>query len=131
MDVRAVAMNSNFNFLPGVIWMKRVIVIGCVFTLICAAAFGQKSKPQKLSAKQIAAGAAIFARNCSPCHGAHMADPEGAFDLRTHSRFVSSVTNGKNSMPPWGGLLKPEEIEDLWAYVVSGEKGNEENSKAK
>ena len=116
--------------------MKRVIVIGCVFTLICAAAFGQKSKPQKLSAKQIAAGAAIFARNCSPCHGAHMADPEGAFDLRTfphdqHSRFVSSVTNGKNSMPPWGGLLKPEEIEDLWAYVVSGEKGNEENSKAK
>ncbi len=65
-----------------------------------------------------------------------MADPQGAFDLRTfphdqHSRFVSSVTNGKNSMPPWGGLLKPVEIEDLWAYVVAGEKGNAENSKPK
>jgi len=25
-------------------------------------------------------------------------------------------------MPPWAGLLKPEEIEALWAYVVAGEK---------
>jgi hypothetical protein len=65
-----------------------------------------------------------------------MADPQGAFDLRTfphdqHSRFVSSVTNGKNSMPPWGGLLKPGEIGDLWAYVVAGEKGDTDNSKSK
>jgi mono/diheme cytochrome c family protein len=116
--------------------MNRAIAIGCVFAFVCATALAQKSRPRKFSAKQVTAGAAIFARNCSPCHGAHMADPEGAFDLRTfpheqHSRFVSSVTNGKNSMPPWGGLLKPEEIEDLWTYVVAGEKGNEENSKAK
>ena len=56
-----------------------------------------------------------------------MKNPEGAFDLMTFpkdnpSRFRNSVTNGKNSMPPWGGLLKPEEIEALWAYVVAGEK---------
>jgi mono/diheme cytochrome c family protein len=136
MDVRAGTISTVFNFLLGVNWMKRVIAIGCVFAFVCAAASAQKSRPHKFSAKQITAGAAIFARNCSPCHGAHMADPQGAFDLRTfphdqHSRFVSSVTNGKNSMPPWGGLLKPEEIEDLWAYVVAGEKGIEENSKAK
>ena len=116
--------------------MKRAIAIGCVFAFVCATAWAQKSRPRNFSARQITTGAAIFARNCSPCHGAHMADPQGAFDLRTfphdqHSRFVSSVTNGKNSMPPWGGLLKPEEIEDLWAYVVAGEKGTEENSKAK
>ena len=116
--------------------MNRVIVLGIVFAIVCATALAQKSKPQKFSAKQITAGAAIYARNCSPCHGAHMADPQGAFDLRTfphdqHSRFVNSVTNGKNSMPPWGGLLKAEEIEDLWAYVVAGEKGDAENSKAK
>jgi len=30
------------------------------------------------------------------------------------------VTRGKNQMPPWGGLLKPEEVEALWAYVVAG-----------
>jgi mono/diheme cytochrome c family protein len=24
-------------------------------------------------------------------------------------------------MPPWGDLLKPDEIEALWAYVTAGE----------
>ncbi len=72
-------------------------------------------------------GAGIFSQNCSACHGAHMADPQGAFDLRTFphdqkSRFVNSVTKGKNSMPPWGDLLKCDDVEALWAYVVAGEK---------
>jgi mono/diheme cytochrome c family protein len=79
-----------------------------------------------LAPKQIAAGAKIFARNCSPCHGAQMRDPESAFDLRkfprdAHDRFVSSVTHGKNQMPPWGDLLKTDEIEALWADVVAGD----------
>src|SRR5262249_13742890 len=82
---------------------------------------------QDVSPEQIATGARIFARNCSPCHGPHMRDPESAFDLRkfphdAHDRFVSSVTHGKNQMPPWGDLLKAEEIEALWSYVVAGEK---------
>ena len=116
--------------------MKRMIAVAWALVFLCATVSAQKSPHQKFPAKRISAGATIFARNCSPCHGAHMADPEGAFDLRTfphdqHSRFVNSVTNGKNSMPPWGGLLKPEEIEELWAYVVAGEKGNGENSKTK
>ena len=116
--------------------MKRMIAVGWALAFACTTASAQKSPSHKFSAKQISAGAAIFARNCSPCHGAHMADPEGAFDLRTfphdqHSRFVNSVTNGKNSMPPWGGLLKPEEIEELWAYVVAGEKANANSSTAK
>ena len=38
------------------------------------------------------------------------------------NRFVNSVAKGKNNMPPWGDLFKPEEIEALWAYVVAGEK---------
>ena len=116
--------------------MKLKFAIGLALAFACATASAQKSPHQKFSAKQISAGAAIFARNCSPCHGAHMAEPEGAFDLRTfphdqHSRFVNSVTNGKNSMPPRGGLLKPAEIEDLWAYVVAGEKANAKSSETK
>ncbi len=78
-------------------------------------------------AARIKAGAAIYSRNCSPCHGSRMQNPEAAFDLRTfppgeHERFVSSVTNGKNQMPPWGDLLDKEDIESLWAYVMAGER---------
>jgi mono/diheme cytochrome c family protein len=77
--------------------------------------------------EQIKTGADIFARNCSPCHGSRMREPQGAFDLRefphdAHERFVSSVTRGKNQMPPWGDLLKPADVEALWAYVVAGER---------
>jgi mono/diheme cytochrome c family protein len=32
------------------------------------------------------------------------------------------VTQGKNSMPPWGDLFKPDDIDALWAYVMAGEK---------
>jgi mono/diheme cytochrome c family protein len=79
-------------------------------------------------ARQVALGAEIYSRNCSACHGARMLDPQGAFDLRKfpreeRERFVNSVTKGKNQMPPWGDLLKPEEIEALWLYVISGERG--------
>jgi mono/diheme cytochrome c family protein len=95
-------------------------VFGAALALACCSAFAQD--PQR-----IALGAEIYSRNCSPCHGARMLDPQGAFDLRKfprgeRSRFIESVTKGKNQMPPWGGLLKPEEIEALWLYVIDGER---------
>jgi mono/diheme cytochrome c family protein len=113
--------------------MKRAIAVGWALALACLMVRAQTSRPRKFTPKQIRTGRAIFDRNCSPCHGAHMADPQGAFDLRTfphdqHSRFVNSVTKGKNSMPAWGDLLKPVEIEALWAYVVAGEKGDTTNA---
>jgi mono/diheme cytochrome c family protein len=77
--------------------------------------------------EQIARGAAIYERNCSPCHGPRLLGEESAFDLRKfprdqRERFVNSVTRGKNAMPPWGDLLKPDDIDALWAYVMSGGK---------
>ena len=119
--------------------MKSFLLSGCVVLFSCVAVSAQTApaeKTQKFPAKQIHAGAELFARNCSPCHGPHMADPQGAFDLRTfphdqHSRFVNSVTNGKNIMPAWGGVLKPEDIEALWAYVVAGESNQTSDAKTK
>jgi mono/diheme cytochrome c family protein len=32
------------------------------------------------------------------------------------------VTYGVRAMPPWGDILKPDDIEALWAYVVAGER---------
>ncbi len=93
-------------------------------SLWCIAAAAQD---QNFTAEQLRAGAEIFERNCAPCHGPRMRDPESAFDLRKfprnqHERFVSSVTRGKNQMPPWGDMLKVDEIEALWAYVTTGER---------
>ena len=45
--------------------------------LVCGAAAAQAPQPE-----QIQRGAAVYERNCSPCHGARMQDPQGAFDLR-------------------------------------------------
>ena len=92
--------------------------------LWCTAAAAQD---QSFPPEQIKAGADIFERNCSPCHGPRMRDPESAFDLRKfphnqHERFINSVTRGKNQMPPWGDMLKADEIEALWAYVMMGER---------
>src|SRR5579871_1801425 len=100
------------------------IGLAAAVALWCASVAAEE---QKFPPQQIAAGADIFARNCSPCHGPRMQDPESAFDLRTfppgeHDRFVRSVTSGKNQMPAWGDLLKSGDIEALWAYVTAGEK---------
>ena len=96
-----------------------------VATLAVAAAlaYGQLAAQ---TPEQLKAGAEIYARNCSPCHGARMLDPQGASDLRKfprdqRERFVNSVTRGKNQMPAWGDLLKPEQVEALWAYVAGAE----------
>ena len=95
--------------------------------LACAPSAAQSPRAQNSATEQLKTGAEIYARNCSPCHGARMLDPQGASDLRKfpqgeRERFINSVTRGKNQMPPWGDLLKPEEVEALWAYVAAGGK---------
>src|SRR5438477_10608808 len=102
--------------------MKRIVA---TLAMACVPAMAQQAEP--FTPQQLKTGAESYARNCSPCHGARMLDPQGASDLRKfprgeRERFVNSVTRGKNQMPPWGDLLKAEEIEALWAYVVAGEK---------
>ena len=107
--------------------MTAAKIMAFTFALACAAAPAQNSAGQEFVPEQIKKGSAIFAQNCAPCHGARMADPNAAFDLRKFpqdqkSRFVTSITKGKNIMPPWGDLFTPEEIDALWAYVMAGEK---------
>ena len=71
-------------------------------------------------------GRRLYKDLCQKCHGVDMVSPGGSFfDLRTFPpddklRFVESVTHGKRAMPAWGGVLKPAEVDLLWAYVSSG-----------
>jgi mono/diheme cytochrome c family protein len=95
------------------------------FAGITTAAFGAEQFPPA----QIKRGAEIYAANCATCHGNRMKDPPWAIDLATfprdeRARFLDSVTNGVRNMPPWGDVLKPEDIAALWSYLVAGENGN-------
>ena len=89
-------------------------------------AAGSAQAQETFAPGQIKRGAATFTTHCVPCHGERMSNPE-LFNLREfpqdqRSRFINSVSDGKNAMPPWRGQLKPEEIDALWAYVATGEK---------
>jgi mono/diheme cytochrome c family protein len=70
------------------------------------------------------AGRKVYVYSCQRCHGIRLASMGIGFDLRTFpkddkARFVESVTNGKRAMPAWKGIVKPEEIEAIWAYIGS------------
>ena len=102
--------------------MKGILFTALVFA--SAGGFAQES----FDPKQIAKGSELFATHCSTCHGNRMSKPEWApVDLRKfpkedHNRFVDTVTYGVRNMPPWDDVLKPDDIEALWAYVQAGEK---------
>lgn len=92
---------------------------GFALALVCASAMAQDNEAA------VKRGSQIYAKNCATCHGPRLADPPWAIDLREfpkseRARFVDSVTYGKNNMPPWGDVLKPDEIAALWAYVLTG-----------
>lgn len=74
---------------------------------------------------EIEEGAALYEQMCKHCHGPNMVNPGTvSFDLSKFprnqiDRFYTSVRQGKDKMPPMGDLLKPFELDQLWAYVSS------------
>jgi mono/diheme cytochrome c family protein len=105
--------------------LSRAIVPGLL--LACANAVAQNPGVKPFTLEQIRKGAAVYVSHCESCHGVRMIGPPWAIDLNTFprdnpARFVDSVTYGVRGMPPWGDVIKPDEIEALWAYVVAGEK---------
>jgi len=104
-------------------------VFAAALMWVCASGKAQDPAGKTFPPEQIKKGAALYAGNCESCHGVRMIGPPWAIDLATFprdnpARFVDSVTNGKNTMPPWGDVLKPDDIQALWAYVVAGEPKN-------
>ena len=67
-------------------------------------------------------GAKTYDTNCAPCHGDKLVSSGIAFDLKRlredeRPRFDNSVTNGKNAMPSWRGIIKEKDLDALWAYI--------------
>jgi len=69
-------------------------------------------------------GKRVYTSLCARCHGLNLVSNGIGFDLRqfpqgAEERFRTSVTKGLRAMPAWEGVLKPGELEALWAYVGS------------
>ena len=84
----------------------------------------QVASAQEAGSDQVEAGRKIYVSACQRCHGINLAANGIGFDLRTLSqhdkeRFLRSVTNGLRAMPAWGGTLKPEQMDLIWAYIGS------------
>jgi mono/diheme cytochrome c family protein len=102
---------------------RLVARLAVALGLAASAAMAQEAFPDA----QVKRGADLYESNCAACHGLRMRGADWAPDLRTfpktqRARFVDVVVHGKAAMPPWGDVLKADEIESLWAYLVAGEK---------
>ena len=108
------------------------IILAALLLAFTAATRGQDEGAKNYSPQQIKAGSIIYAENCSTCHGRRLANPDDAPDLRKfprneRARFLTTVSKGKESkgrkkMENFDDLITTEEIENVWAYVVAGEK---------
>ena len=105
------------------------VAAACAALVACVGAAVAQDAAEKFPPEQVKKGAGLYAANCESCHGVRMLGPQWGIDLATFPRdnarrFVESVANGTKAMPPWGDVLKPDEIQALWAYVVAGEPKN-------
>jgi len=103
-----------------------VVAAASLFSLSLPARAQSAPEEPPPSKAEFEKGSDVFRHICSHCHGPRMANPgNGSFDLRKfphdeRARFFNSVSNGKNAMPPWKDILRPGEIEAVWAYVRTG-----------
>src|SRR5580698_3947392 len=78
------------------------------------------------SAADIAAGAGLFARNCSGCHAnaerAPVPDLRRSGMIRTAEGFQAVVRGGAlqmRGMPSWDDLLSESQVEQIRAHLVA------------
>lgn len=73
----------------------------------------------------VARGASIYEKNCSTCHMPGGEGVPGAFPALKGSKIVNGdikaqlnlVMNGKNAMPAFGKVLKPDELAEVITYT--------------
>jgi mono/diheme cytochrome c family protein len=102
--------------------MSRALSAALALSAVSSLAMAQGAPDRKAAEK----GYQLYETNCLTCHGPDMINPGTvSYDLRKFPadqkpRFVNSVTNGKGQgMPAWRGIISADEVEQLWAYVMT------------
>jgi cytochrome c55X len=77
------------------------------------------------SAQDAAAiGEEVYEQHCQSCHGEKLRSAGAIPDLRDlgandREKFDKIVMDGRGQMPAWQGIVSPQELDQLWAYVRS------------
>ena len=101
--------------------LLSIVVLAIIFVVVAL-------QPSAL-ATNIASGRGVFQSNCAACHigGKNSVNKNKTLsksDLEKYGMFdtdkiIYQVTNGKNQMPAFNARLKPQQIEDVAAYVMA------------
>lgn len=81
------------------------------------------SPPQsKIETAEVARGSEIYFSTCMPCHGnAGQGGPGGGMpftDALTVDSIATILRTGRNTMPEFGSVYTPEEIEGIAHFVM-------------
>ncbi|MER3492065.1 MAG: cytochrome C6 [Mastigocladus sp. ERB_26_2] len=109
--------------------MKKILLVLLLGITIFTFAFNRPAL-----AADAANGAKVFSANCAACHagGKNLVQANKSlnksdlekYGMNSAEAIIAQVTNGKNAMPAFKARLKPEQIEDVAAYVLGeAEKG--------
>jgi len=106
----------------GLLLLCKCASIALALNLVVASNATAQQRAVAQDEAKIAAGEKVYAMYCATCHGDNLVNTGQTFDLRRlradeRLRFESSVHNGKNQMPPWRGVLRDEQIDELWYYI--------------
>lgn len=89
-----------------------------------------ETEPAQAARGDPEAGKGVFAsEGCGGCHVLEAAGSSGeigpSLDATTldHEAIVEQVTNGGGGMPPFGGQLSEQQIQDVAAFVVEAAQG--------
>ena len=77
-----------------------------------------------LAQDRVQAGEEVYEEHCATCHGAKLRSTGAIPDLKQQkadgrARFDQMVMAGRGQMPAWQGIIGPDELDQLWAYVRS------------
>ena len=104
-----------------------------------AGASGEQLAALTRDAAAVAVGKDVFAKNCAACHrldGGGQIGPNLADDAWLHGGTIDDiqrvVRDGvlEKGMPPWGKVLKPDQLDAVTAYVFTLRGTNPPDPKA-
>ncbi len=72
------------------------------------------------------AGAVLYGKHCSTCHGVRLIKDDAAHDLAaaakdmSEERFIAGAKTARGAMPSYASLLNDTQLADVYAYVKRG-----------